>query len=403
MLGLEPDVAQWPTTDWAVRAMVEGLAGQNSTIWTSLTGGREQVDAAQRAVQTLGFRQVVIGAGAPGTATARLALVAPLREHLAGGGKLRGAFKSGAQRDAETVLEHSTVDGVPVTATEHVNLVCAALEAQACVETLGRGWAMVGVVVTGTPEEPVQQSVARVVDIYGRLERINQFLHAIGAVRQTLAAAKSWLPLANLAEWQEFVNGLDAGRLRVEAEQASAALARVSARLTMDARSADAPPELHEASAAIASRDAEAYAQALVGLTDDRPGTGGAGGLRRARGAAAGSSSGPCRAARGIGHRPCLAVPARGLGRGVGLGPGEHVLCQPAPARAGAAARGRAGGHDHPAAAGSRFPGRHPGLGALPTPDDGPPGASPARIRTAHAAGGQGHRSVRREVPCVGP
>jgi very-short-patch-repair endonuclease len=268
MLGLEPDVAQWPTTDWAVRALVEGLAGQNSTIWTSLTGGREQVGAAQRAVQTLGFRQVVIGARAPGTATARLALVAPLREYLAAGGKLRGAFKSGAQRDAETVLEHSTVDGMPVSATEHVNLVCAALEAQACVETLGRGWAMVGVAVTGTPEEPVQQSVARVVDIYGRLERINQFLHAIGAVRQTLAAAKSWLPLANLAEWQEFVNGLDAGRLRVEAEQASAALARVSARLTMDARSSDAPPELHAASAAITSRDAGAYAQALVGLTE---------------------------------------------------------------------------------------------------------------------------------------
>lgn len=266
MLGLEPDATRWAGADWAVRAIVEGLAGQNSTIWTSLSGGREQVAAAQQAVQTLGFRQVVVAAAAPGTATARLALVVPLRQHLSGGGRLRGAFKSGAQRDAEPVLEHSTVDGVAATTPEHINLVAAALEAQSCVETLGRGWAMVGVAVTGALEEPVQQSVARVVDIYARLELVNQFLQAIAAVRQTLAAAQSWLPLTNLADWQEFVDGLDAVRLRVEAEQASAALAGISQRLTLDARSPDAPPELHEASTAIVSRDAAAYAEALVGL-----------------------------------------------------------------------------------------------------------------------------------------
>ena len=79
----------------------------------------------------LGFRDVVVGDAAPGTASARLALVAPLRDHLRDGGKLRSTFKSGAQRDAEPVLDHSTVDGVPVDTPEHVELVCAALEARA--------------------------------------------------------------------------------------------------------------------------------------------------------------------------------------------------------------------------------------------------------------------------------
>jgi very-short-patch-repair endonuclease len=266
LLGLEADAAGWPTTQWPVRAIVDGLGGQNSTIWSQLAAGRDQVVAAQRAVATLGFRQVIVGDAAPGTAAARLALVAPLRKHLADGGKLRGTFKSGAQRDAEPVLDHSTVDGMPATTPEHVQLVSAALEAQSCVETLGRGWAMVGVPLVASPGEAVQQSVAHVVDTYGRLDLVHRFLEAVGAVRQTLAAAQSWLPLTNLGDWQEFVDALDAVRLRVEAEQASAALATISERLTLDARSPDAPPELHEASAAVASRDAQAYAEALSGL-----------------------------------------------------------------------------------------------------------------------------------------
>ncbi len=267
-LGLEPDAAKWNPADWAVRAIVEGLAGQNSTLWTSLAAGRGQVDVAQRAVQVLGFRQVLIGPGAPATATAQLALVGPLRHHLAGGGKLRGAFKSGVQRDAEAVLDHSTVDGMAASTPEAINLVAAALEGQACVETLGRGWAMVGVAVTGAADEPVQQSVARVVDIYARLDLVSQFLRSVGAIRQTLAAAQSWLPLTTLADWQAFLDGLDAMRLQFEAAQAAAALASVAELLTLDARSPDAPPELHEASAAIVARSPDRYAAALVALAD---------------------------------------------------------------------------------------------------------------------------------------
>jgi very-short-patch-repair endonuclease len=271
LLGLEPEAAEWSTQDWAVRAIMEGLAGQNMTLWSQLASGREQVNAAQRAVQALGFRQVAVADDVPGTAAARLALVAPLRDHLADGGKLRGTFKSGAQRDAEPVLEHATVDGVPATTPEQVLLVCAALEAQACVETLGRGWSMVGVTLAGPPAEAVQQSVARMVDAYGRLDLVHRFLASVASVRETLTAAQAWLPLTDLGDWQEFVSALDAVRLRVDAEQATATLAAFGERLAADQRSdegGEAPPELAQGAAAVAGRDVDSYAAALAGLAD---------------------------------------------------------------------------------------------------------------------------------------
>jgi len=157
---------------------------------------------------------------------------------------------------------------VSVETAEQVTLVAAAVQAQACVETLGRGWAMVGAPLAGAPDEPVQQSVARVVDTYGRLDLVNRFLAAVAQVRQTLSAAQSWLPLTGLADWQEFVGALDAVRLRVEAEDASSALSTLADRLRAQTRAPDAPPELAEASAAVVARDAQAYASALAGLTD---------------------------------------------------------------------------------------------------------------------------------------
>lgn len=268
LLGLSGEGTTWPASDWAVRAIAEGLAGQNSTIWGQLASARDQVAVAQNAVQALGFRSVLISDAAPGNATARLALVAPLRDHLAEGGKLRGTFKSGAQRDAEPVLENSTVDGMAVTTAEHVVLVCAALEAQACVETVGRGWAMVGLTLTAGGTEPVQQSVARLVDTYARFDHVNRFVAAVAAVRDKLSAAQSWLALTTLADWDEFAGALDAVRLRVEAEHASAALAAVGERFSVDARSPGSPPELGEAAAALATRDIPAYADALAGLAD---------------------------------------------------------------------------------------------------------------------------------------
>ncbi len=265
-LGLDSDVSKWPLSDWAVTAVTDALAQRNTTLWTQIEAGRSQVDAAERAVAVLGFRQVQLP---DGSAMARLDAVRPLRDHLAEGGKLRsGMFKSGEQRAAEPVLEASTVDGAAVTTADHVGLVTAALEAQSCVETLSRGWAMVGVILSGAAGEPVQQSVARVVDAYRRLGLVNNLLHAIADIRAALAAARSYLPLTDLEGWQEFVDALDAVRLRVDAEEATAALIGTAERLRIDAGVPDAPPELNRAASAVTARDADGYAQAVAELAE---------------------------------------------------------------------------------------------------------------------------------------
>ncbi len=267
-LGLETDVTKWPPSDWAVTAITDALAQRNTTLWTQLEASRSQVEAAERAVRTLGFRQVLI-CDAPGSATTRLETVRPLRDHLDEGGKLRtGVFKSAEQRRAEPVLDVSTVDGVSITTAEQVSLVAAALEAQACVETISRGWAMLGVTVAGSPSEPVQQSIARVVDAYRRLGLVRDLLAAIAEIRRTLTAVRSYLPLGDLEGWQNLVDALDAARLRVDAEEATGILTATAERLRIDAGGPYAPPELGRAAAAVLARDADAYASALVDLAE---------------------------------------------------------------------------------------------------------------------------------------
>ena len=105
LLGLGPDATAWDPNDFAVRGITDGLNGHNRMLWDQLEAGRSQMEAVQRSVQSLGFRQIIIGAGAaPGTATARLELVRPFKDSLAQGGKLRsGLLRSGEQRDAEKV------------------------------------------------------------------------------------------------------------------------------------------------------------------------------------------------------------------------------------------------------------------------------------------------------------
>ena len=86
--------------------------------------------------------------------------------------------------------------------------------------------------------EPVQQTVARASTPTRRLDLVMRFLAAVTEVRQSLAAAQAWLPLTGPADWQEFVDALDAVRLRVEAEAATARLGALADVLT---RTAGAP------------------------------------------------------------------------------------------------------------------------------------------------------------------
>jgi very-short-patch-repair endonuclease len=267
LLGLATHASQWGSHDWAVRAISDGLGGHNATLWAQIAAGKAQLAQAQQALQELGFRDIVVRAGAPGTPTARMQAVKALHDYLAGGGKLRSAFKSSEQRDAEPVLEKSTVDGLPVTTPEQVALLYKALQAQSAMEMLARGFTIVGAPAVGDVDESVHQSVSRVVDLYARLDLVQRFLATVTAIRTSLATTQSFLPLTNTTEWQDFIDALDGVRLRLDADSASARLTAIADRLATDAKAADAPPELARAAAAISSRDADAYAAAIHGLS----------------------------------------------------------------------------------------------------------------------------------------
>src|SRR5262249_43276073 len=106
------------------------------------------------------------------------------------------------------------------------------------------------------------------VDMYAQLNQVRVFLTAVIRVRQTLAAAQAYLPLVDRTDWVEFVDALDAVRLRVMAEQATARLAALAERLSHDSRGADAPLQVGRAAGAIVGRNAEAYAEALAALAE---------------------------------------------------------------------------------------------------------------------------------------
>ena len=155
---------------------------------------------------------------------------------------------------------------MPVNTAEQVELLYRALKAQAAMETVGRGFTIVGATVTGTPDESVHQSVARVVDLYARLDLVQRFLAAVTEIRIALTTTESFLPLTSPAEWQAFINALEGVRLRLETDAASARLVAVADQLATDARDEHAPPELAHASDAVTARDVEAYARAMTGL-----------------------------------------------------------------------------------------------------------------------------------------
>ena len=74
LLGLPIDANAWSLDDWAVRAIRDGLGGHNATLWAQIAAGRAQLTEAQQSLQELGFRDIVVRAGAPGTPTARFQL-----------------------------------------------------------------------------------------------------------------------------------------------------------------------------------------------------------------------------------------------------------------------------------------------------------------------------------------
>ena len=335
--------------DWAVRAIKDGLGGQNcDAVEVSSPTAGEQRPGPRPRCRSWASGDPVIGKGAPGTPTARLALVAPLRDHLAEGRKLRGMFKSSEpsatpSRSWKGHSGRSAGRRRPST----IALVCAAAAGRRPRGDprpgLGHGRARrsrarrTSRCSSRSPGSSTLRPARPGQPVPGRGHRRPDRRSS----RPVVAAADQPGRVAGVR--RRAARGAAAGRGRGRLGRPGRASADGSA---AHARLDGAPPELAEAAAAVVARDADAYAEALAGLADVAARAGRADRLRRARHAAARGPPRPGGAAAEDPRRLHRGRTAGRLGRRLAMGPGQHVLPQPAPARPGAAARGGAVGHD---------------------------------------------------------
>ena len=266
LAGLADDPAGWNPHDWAVRAVQDGLAGREATLWGQVRAHAALAAEARRALGLAGLRDVRLPPAAyqPNGAAALLRPSLALRRHFATGGRLRKTFRPRVQTDAEGVLTEASVDGVPPTTVDLLDVVIAQLHARATCERALRGWALVD--VTFPADLGIERLTAQLVDQATRIEHVVTFVTAANRVKRMLLAAGPRVPLNSVVEWHAFAGTLDAVRRRLDAEQATAALHAVTDDLARRAGQGIPPPELEDAVSAVRARDVAAYRQALDGL-----------------------------------------------------------------------------------------------------------------------------------------
>lgn len=267
-LGLPEDPLGWETGDWAVRAITDGLAGREMAVWQQLAEHAGRAEHARLVLQQVGFRDVTLPAfeaSGPRSQVAQLQAARQLRDHLAGGGKLkRGPLRSPAQKQAEPLLVGAAVDGIGLTTPELLDVVIAELEGRTICAELARGWRLVG--VDFSEGQPVQRTAAQFADIYARLTLVREALAAVSHTVRLLLEAGINVPLADPRGWAGYAAALSAVRLRLQAERATAALADLHRNFELGVRAGQAPPELVNATAAVAGRDAAGYERCLTAL-----------------------------------------------------------------------------------------------------------------------------------------
>ncbi|GAA5038782.1 AAA domain-containing protein [Actinopolymorpha pittospori] len=267
-LALPADPQAWENSDWAVRAIGDGLARRDTLIWDQLTAYETRAGEARSALQMVGLRRVTLPTFQPSgqcSEAAQLEAARRLHDYFVGGGKLkRSPFKPAVQRQAEPLLAEALVDGVSPSSAELLAVVIAELEGRAACAELNRGWRLVGVEIPS--DQPLPLTVAQFGDCYDRLARVREVWAAVGKTRDLLAAEAVRLQLSTPAQWFAYASSLHAVRLRVEADRATGRLDTLRSSLDLEIRKGQAPPELREAATAVGGRDAGRYEQCLRGL-----------------------------------------------------------------------------------------------------------------------------------------
>jgi hypothetical protein len=126
------------------------------------------------------------------------------------------------------------------------------------------GWQAAG--VTFHSGLPLAETVRLFTESYRRLNQVRTALSAVAETAALLLRAGLRVPLGGPAEWRAYAAALGGVRLRLAAIRATAALTALKKGLDLESRRGPGPPELSEATAAIAARDAAAYQRSVTAL-----------------------------------------------------------------------------------------------------------------------------------------
>ena len=266
-LGLADADAARGEDEWTARALADLLAGRDTTLWERLDGLAERLAALQEAVRRINFRPVVHPRlDGPAEMGAYLQAMRALRDHFAAGNRLkRGLLRPAVQRQAEPYLKQVSVDGVVPDNAELLSILIDDLEARQIVEQLRRGWRTVGVEFAA--DLSLDEIASSITDAYQRLAVVRRIREAVVTTAGELAKLGVHVPMRTLPEWTAYATALRAVRLRLEAEQATAALEELRESLERQAETGTPAPELREAIHAVATRDAVTYRLCLTALS----------------------------------------------------------------------------------------------------------------------------------------
>lgn len=258
-----------PEGSWKRPALDALLARRDAVVWEQLGSLAPQARAARDRLEAVGIRQVALPDFDPTGPASRGALLAAgraLRDYLAGGGTLRRHLAKPVQRGAQPLLDGASVDGIPPTTVELLDIVLAHMDADAISAGLAAQWSVVG--LTSNPELPLIVRVGQLVEAAGTLEALRTFVQVRDDVERTLSAGRYSLSLDTLERWDELEEALEALAVQREADSATAHVAEQVASLELRSRVPAAPPELAQAASALAARDADAYERTLESLVE---------------------------------------------------------------------------------------------------------------------------------------
>lgn len=265
-LGVEGSVLPWSTTDWRTQALTDAFSGSNAALWGSLIQSRQHLDRARELLGQLGIVQVQLPpleTTGDRSLSAQLLIARRLAAHLSSGKQLKNHFKSDAQKQAEFLLQHSLVNGAPISNHAQAEQLVIYLEVNELAANLTHQWATVGM---GVHADRVEQAVASLHDAFEQLRLISSVVSALADLGTLVRETKALTPVHSLERFTELRDAIAAVRIQEAAEAASATLNQIGENLSVSASELGSAPELHELARAVLLRDCAMFETVLVDL-----------------------------------------------------------------------------------------------------------------------------------------